>query len=191
MISRSVRPSPSSAPGRRGFGGRVLVRPASAGALLVITALVAVACSAGSSQSPGSTATAPGGAGMGGTEASPSASGEMTVFAPGGSYTSVSPARLTAMLAAKDFVLVNVHVPYEGEIQGTDVFVPYDQVASQLGKLPAAKDAKILVYCRSGRMSTIAAKTLVGLGYTNVWELDGGMIAWENAGYQLVQRPQS
>ncbi|MBA3878072.1 MAG: sulfurtransferase, partial [Anaerolinea sp.] len=40
-------------------------------------------------------------------------------------------------------------------------------------------------------MSTIAARALVGLGYTNVWELDGGMIAWEAAGFRLVQRPQS
>lgn len=115
----------------------------------------------------------------------------MSAFLPGRSYTSVSPARLKAILALKDFVLVNVHVPYEGAIEGTDVFVAYDQVASQLGRLPAAKDAQILVSCRSGRMSTIAAKTLVGLGYTNVWELNGGMIAWENAGYQLVQCSQS
>ncbi|MBI2763675.1 MAG: rhodanese-like domain-containing protein [Chloroflexi bacterium] len=115
----------------------------------------------------------------------------MTVVVDGGSYTSVSPARLTNMLKAKDFVLVNVHIPYEGEIDGTDRFIPYDQVANKLSDLPPAKNARILVYCRSGRMSTIAAKALVALGYTNVWELEGGMIAWEASGYQLVQRPQS
>jgi len=82
-------------------------------------------------------------------------------------------------------------VPYEGELDRTDLFIPYDQITSRLAELPSAKDAKILVYCRSGRMSTIAAKALVGLGYTNVWELDGGMIAWEAAGYQIMQRPQS
>ncbi len=116
----------------------------------------------------------------------------MTVYVRegGGTYLSVSPTRLDAMLATKDFTFVNVHVPYEGEIAGTDAFIPYDQVTTRLAELPAAMDAKILVYCRSGRMSTIAAQTLVGLGYTNVWELDGGFNAWQAAGFPLVQASQ-
>lgn len=159
---------------------RLLIRPASV-ALALAVALVSTGCAGGSGALSSS----------GLSSASPAASGLMTVYVNGGTYTSVSPARLTGMLAAKDFTLVNVHVPYEGEIDRTDLFIPYDQIANRLAELPSAKDAKILVYCRSGRMSAIAATTLVGLGYTNVWELDGGMIAWEAAGYQLVQRPQS
>lgn len=146
---------------------------------IVVLASLAVGC-AGGSGSPGASTSPP---------AQSAASEERTVAAGQGTYTTVPPDRLTELLEAKDFVLINVHVPYEGDIDGTDLSIPYDQVANRIGELPAAKDAKIFVYCRTGRMSAIAASTLVGLGFSNVWELDGGMVAWEAAGYPLVQRP--
>lgn len=105
--------------------------------------------------------------------------------AGGGSYLDVTPAALNGMLADKDFVLVNVHVPYEGEIAATDLFIPYDTIGSQLGQLPADRGAKIVLYCRSGSMSAIAARELVAAGFTNVWNLDGGMNAWRAQGYPL------
>ncbi len=108
------------------------------------------------------------------------------VSVAGGTYTDVSPAELITMLAYKDFTLVNVHIPDEGKIAGTDLSIPYDQIAQNLDKLPD-KEAKIVLYCRSGRMSAIAAETLVGLGYTNLWNLEGGMAAWEQAGYEITR----
>jgi len=111
-----------------------------------------------------------------------------TVRVPGGSYTNVGPAALRERLARKDFFLLNVHVPYEGEIEGTDANVPYDQVEQRIGQLPPDRSAPILLYCRSGRMSTTAAETLVRLGYTSVWHLEGGFIAWERAGFPLIRR---
>jgi rhodanese-related sulfurtransferase len=120
-----------------------------------------------------------------GTEA-PSTTLGQRMETEGGSYVNVTPAELRSMLETKDFPLVNVHIPYEREIEGTDLFIPYDQVAERLGELPQERDAKLILYCRSGSMSAIAAEVLVGLGYTNVWNLDGGMIAWEQVGYPLL-----
>jgi len=107
---------------------------------------------------------------------------------PGAIVKSVTPAELTGMLAKKDFVLVNVHIPYEGEIASTDAFIPYDQPDQLLSKLPANRDAKIVLYCRSGRMSAIASETLAKNGYANLLDLTGGMVAWEDAGYEVIRK---
>ena len=108
----------------------------------------------------------------------------------GGSYTDVSAGGLRTMLVDKDFLLVNVHIPYEGEIEGTDLFIPFDDIEANLDQLPLNRGAKLVVYCRSGSMSAIAARTLVGLAFSNVWNLDGGMIAWEEAGYPLLYKAE-
>ncbi len=139
--------------------------------LLLITALLLTACSVGTGPKEGSADV------MG-----------KQVAVPGGSYTDISVAELQQMLEDKDFTFVNVHIPFEGDIPDTDLSIPYDKIDQHLDELPADKDAKIVLYCRSDRMSGIASETLVGLGYTNIWNLDGGMVAWERAGLPLEGR---
>ena len=111
-------------------------------------------------------------------------SGE-TVSASGGSYKNVTAKELNTMLKDKDFVLVNVHIPFAGNLPSTDLSIPYDQIDQNLSQLPADKAAKIVLYCRSGHMSQIAAEDLVSKGYTNVWNLKGGMIDWEKVGFNI------
>ena len=117
----------------------------------------------------------------------PATIAETKVTVPGGTYTNTTTAQLKQMLARKDFVFVNVHIPYAGEIERTDEFIVYTDIEQNLSKLPADKSAKIVLYCSSGRMSEIAANTLVKFGYTNVWNVEGGMVAWEKAGFPLIQ----
>jgi rhodanese-related sulfurtransferase len=113
------------------------------------------------------------------------------VQAKGGHWTNVSPDTLASMMKAKNFTLLNVKTPYIGEIAGTDLYIPYAQLQARASELPADKTARIVVYCRSGNESAIAAQTLIDLGYTSIDNLDGGMNAWTASGHQLVQQNRS
>jgi rhodanese-related sulfurtransferase len=73
-------------------------------------------------------------------------------------------------------------------LEQTDAFIPFDQITLHLDQLPTDKSAPVVLYCRSGRMSAIAARDLVNAGYTNVWDLAGGMLAWEKVGYEVIHK---
>jgi rhodanese-related sulfurtransferase len=109
---------------------------------------------------------------------------------------SASPAPASVRLADPDAfaaaileptrVTINVHVPFEGNIDGTDLSLPFDQIVAQSERLPADRRTGLAVYCRSGPMSAIAIDALRSLGYTDIVELRGGMRAWQADGRQLT-----
>ena len=69
-----------------------------------------------------------------------------------------------------------------GHIPGA-ILLPYTEIESKAGEMLPDKDKQILVYCRSGRRSKIAAEALARLGYTNIKEF-GGIIDWP---YEVVK----
>ena len=64
----------------------------------------------------------------------------------------------------------------ESHIPGA-ILIPYDEILEKAEGVLTDKDQLILVYCRSGRRSKLAAQDLVKLGYTNIKEF-GGIIDW-------------
>ncbi|OBB01760.1 sulfurtransferase [Mycolicibacterium fortuitum] len=98
----------------------------------------------------------------------------------------VSPDEFATAIAESDRVTINVHVPFEGDIAGTDLSIPFDRIAEQADRLPTDRRAPIAIYCRTGPMSATAAEALRSLGYTDVVELQGGMKAWQASGRPLV-----
>jgi len=100
-------------------------------------------------------------------------------------YKNISPSDLADMLKHKDFVLIDVHIPEQAHIPGTDAFIPFNEISQRQVDLPQDKNAKIVLYCRSGSMSRQAAENLVKLGYNNVYNLVGGLKAWRAEGYSV------
>lgn len=104
----------------------------------------------------------------------------------GSAYGLLNPQQLSAMLEKKDFAFINVHIPYEGELAQTDDFIPFNEIEANLNTFPQNKNAKIVLYCRSGHMSSLAAAELVQRGYTDVSHLEGGMVEWQKDGLPVL-----
>ena len=85
----------------------------------------------------------------------------------------------------KDYIIIDARTMEEfneGHIEGA-VLIPEYEIGERAEKELPDKQQLILVYCRSGRRSKIAAQVLADLGYTNVKEF-GGIIDWQ---YEIVK----
>lgn len=96
--------------------------------------------------------------------------------------TMISPNELSRIMQTEDIFLVDVHTPQQRHIKGTDLFIPYNDVAKYEDKLPRDKNAAIYLYCEGGPMGNAAARSLYELGYRNLFNLEGGARAWKKAG---------
>lgn len=103
-------------------------------------------------------------------------------------FVRLDPAAFAERMSNSEAAVINVHIPYEGEIDQTDAFIPYDKILGD-SALPKDKNQEILLYCRTGRMSEEAGAVLKEEGYRRVAHLQGGMKAWEAAGRKLVHNP--
>lgn len=101
----------------------------------------------------------------------------------------LAPEEFASAIADPARITINVHVPFEGTLAGTDLMIPYDQITQQVSRLPADRDRPLAVYCMSGRMSAAAARSLAALGYTDIVELEGGMQVWQASGRSVSQTP--
>jgi rhodanese-related sulfurtransferase len=98
--------------------------------------------------------------------------------APAADYKTMTAEELQALLPGKDFFLLDVHIPEQAHIAGTDAFIDFRRIRENAHRLPADKDTKIVVYCLSGGMSRKAAHDLIAMGYTKVYDLLGGTWAF-------------
>jgi rhodanese-related sulfurtransferase len=95
-------------------------------------------------------------------------------------YTKITPEEAKEMIDdGEPFILLDVRTEEEfteSHIEGA-VLIPDTEIADRASDELPEKDARILVYCRTGRRSAAAANALVDMGYTSVYDF-GGIVDW-------------
>lgn len=100
------------------------------------------------------------------------------------SHVSVNDLHQAAQQGARVLDVREPHEFAEGHVAGS-ILVPLASVAARVGEFP--KDEPVYVFCRSGNRSMQAAQTLINAGYTDVRNVQGGIIAWNNARLPVAQ----
>lgn len=104
---------------------------------------------------------------------------------------SVNPDEFDALAADPQTFVLDVHIPEQSHISDSDTFIPYDKLKKYKDELPTDKNTPILVYCRSGSMSREASQTLASMGYTTIYDLDGGIQAYREQRVNVSMQPET
>jgi|GEM_PF-1289373 len=100
-------------------------------------------------------------------------------------YKELKPEVFNSIIQIKDennFFLLNAGSSESENLDKTDAFISYTNLIEQKSKLPKDLKTRIVVYSQDGKMSQIAAKKLILLGYSDVFELQGGVDALKEKG---------
>lgn len=100
-------------------------------------------------------------------------------------YKKISAKEAKSIIDNEDVIILDVRTQEEyngGHIENA-ILLPVAEIDNKAEEVLPDKDAKILVYCRSGNRSATATKNLIKMGYTNVFDF-GGIIDWP---YEIVK----
>jgi rhodanese-related sulfurtransferase len=102
----------------------------------------------------------------------------------------LSPADATQLINREDAVVLDVRTDGEfnqGHIVNA-VHVPQKSVPESLGKLEKYRARPIITACRTGQLAATAGNTLRKNGFERVYNLQGGLLAWEGANLPLTKK---
>lgn len=101
-------------------------------------------------------------------------------------YNVIDAEEAKAMIDAGNVIILDVRTreEYEAGYIENSFNLPLGTIESGIGKITSDKDAVLLVYCRSGNRSKVAARELTELGYTNVYDF-GGIVDWP---YGIIEK---
>ena len=84
--------------------------------------------------------------------------------------------------AKEDFILIDVRETYEYEEFNLGAqLIPLGEIPEAISDMKDKKDAEIIIHCRSGARSGRAQQFMMAEGFTNVSNLEGGVLAWIDA----------
>lgn len=86
--------------------------------------------------------------------------------------------------------IIDIRTPEEyrnGHLK-TAKLIPVAEIRSSPGEISLRKTSPILVYCQSGHRSSAAARMLKKAGFTNIFNLQGGIMSWQAAGGTVTKK---
>jgi rhodanese-related sulfurtransferase len=107
-----------------------------------------------------------------------------------GDKGSVDPSGATALINQKDAAVVDVR-PAADYAKGhiiNAVNIPMNGFKNQTGALGKYKEKPVIITCRSGAQSQAACNVLRKAGFPEVYNLKGGVLAWESANLPLTRK---
>ncbi len=105
-------------------------------------------------------------------------------------YSSVTPAQSTQMINRDDALILDVRENNEyseGHILNS-LHIPLSSLKTRMKDIEKHKSKKVIIACRSGHRSSQACANLKKQGFEQVFNLSGGVMAWESANLPLVKK---
>lgn len=112
------------------------------------------------------------------------------ILADMGGKGAITPQQATEFINRKDAIVVDVRpiADFSKAHIINSINIPSSSLKSQLTQLDKHKDSPIIVACRSGAQSSVACKTLTSNGFEEVYNLKGGILAWQNANLPVSRK---
>ncbi|MGC9007594.1 MAG: rhodanese-like domain-containing protein [Halothiobacillaceae bacterium] len=105
-------------------------------------------------------------------------------------YAEISPTEASRMMSHEEPLLLDVreiNEYREGYLRDAK-HIPLGQLGSKIDQLASWKDRPVIIYCRTGNRSGMACNLLAKQGFTKLYNLAGGIMAWKHDGLPVKKK---
>lgn len=105
-------------------------------------------------------------------------------------YAEISPTEASRMMSHEEPLLLDVreiNEYREGHLRDAK-HIPLGQLGGKIDQLKSWKDKPVIIYCRTGNRSGVACNLLAKQGFTRLYNLAGGIMAWTHDGLPVKKK---